>query len=263
MACQRIVLYPKRRKMENLFSVTRGAGDPPFILVHGWTCDHRAMAPVAAAFPDHECLQVDLLGHGQSPKASDYSIEAQAAAVLAVAPERALWIGHSMGAQVAIAAAVAVPARVAGIVLLDPAFIAPNEKALAFGEGVRTQLARVDIPSMIEAFGRGQFVKAADTEAVEELVATMKATDPAVVRAAWEAVMSWDGRRAIAQVACPALMITIDKSLNRPADVARLNNRLMTGQVAGSGHMVQFEVMDQVAAMIRRFLEINHLVSGR
>lgn len=247
--------------MENLFSVTEGAGTPSFVLVHGWTCDHRAMAPVAAAFPKHQCLLVDLLGHGHSPKASDYSIEAQAAAVLAVAPERAVWIGHSMGAQVAIAAAVGAPGRVAGLVLLDPAFIAPNDKAQAFGEGMRTQLGRVDIPSMIEAFGRGQIVKAADPEAVEELVAIMKSTDPAVTRAAWDAVLAWNGRAAIAQVACPALMITIDKSLNRPADVVRLNNKLMTGQVAGSGHMVQLEVMDQVAAMIRRFLEINLLLS--
>jgi pimeloyl-ACP methyl ester carboxylesterase len=258
-----IVLYPKRQRMENLFSITEGTGDPPFVLIHGWTCDHRAMAPVAAAFPEHRCVSVDLLGHGRSQKASDYSIEAQAAAVLAVAPERAVWIGHSMGAQVAIAAAVAAPGRVAAIVLLDPAFIAPNEKALAFGEGMRAQLARVDIPSMIEAFGRGQFIKAADPDAVEELVAIMKATDPAVVRAAWDGILRWDGRAAIAQVACPALMITIDKSLNRPADVVRLNNKLLTGQVAGSGHMVQLEVMDQVAAMIRRFLEFNLLVSKR
>ena len=247
--------------MENLFSVTEGAGTPPFVLVHGWTCDHRAMTPVAAAFPEHQCLLVDLLGHGRSPKASDYSIEAQAAAVLAVAPERAVWIGHSMGAQVAIAAAAAAPRRVAAIVLLDPAFIAPGDKALAFGEGMRAQLARVDIPSMIETFGRGQIVKAADAGAVEELVAIMKRTDPAVTRAAWEAVLAWNGRAAIAEVACPALMITVDKSLNRPADVVRLNNKLMTGQVAGSGHMVQFEVMDQVAAMIRRFLGINLLLS--
>jgi pimeloyl-ACP methyl ester carboxylesterase len=37
----------------------------------------------------------------------------------------------------------------------------------------------------------------------------------------------------------------------------------MTGQVAGAGHMIQFEVIDQVAAMMRRFLEINPSVSNR
>lgn len=249
--------------MQKLFSTVRGAGNLPFTLIHGWTCDHGAMMPVADAFPDHASTLVDLLGHGKSPKASDYSIEAQAAVALAVAPPRSIWIGHSMGAQVSIAAAVAAPERVAGLVLLDPAFIAPHDKARAFGEGMQAQLARVDIPSMIEVFGRNQILKATDDAAVEPLVATMKATDPAVTRAAWDAIMAWDGRAAIARVTCPSLMIVVDKPLNRPADVARLNENLMTGQVAGSGHMVQFEVMDQVAAMIRRFMEINHLVSER
>ena len=75
--------------MEKLFSITRGAG-APMVLVHGWTCDHGAMEPVAEAFPDFECHLVDLLGHGRSPKAADYAIERQAEAVLAVAPERAI-----------------------------------------------------------------------------------------------------------------------------------------------------------------------------
>jgi len=246
--------------MKKLFTTTSGAGDPPLVLIHGWTCDHRAMAPVAAAFPDHRSTLVDLLGHGRSPKAASYAIEAQAEAVLAVAPERAVYIGHSMGAQVAIAAAVAAPARVAALVLLDPAFIAPHDKALAFGEGMRAQLARVDIPSMIEVFGRNQIVSASDPAAVERLVGIMKANDPAVTRAAWDAILDWDGRAAIAAVGCPVLLIVIDKPLNRPADVARLNPKVVTGQVAISGHMLQFEVMDQVATMMRRFLQINALV---
>lgn len=243
--------------MKKLFTTTSGAGNPPLVLIHGWTCDHRAMAPVAAAFPEHQATLVDLLGHGRSPMAASYAIEAQAAAVLAVAPERAVYVGHSMGAQVAIAAAVAAPERVAALVLLDPAFIAPHDKALAFGEGMRTQLARVDIPSMIEVFGRNQIVSAADPAVVEALVGVMKATDPAVTRAAWDAILAWDGRKAIAAVDCPVLLVAIDKALNRPADVARLNPKVVTGQVAISGHMLQFEVMDQVAAMMRRFLQIN------
>lgn len=243
--------------MQKLSSITVGAGDPPLVLIHGWTCDHRAMLPVADAFPAHRSTLVDLLGHGASPRAMSYAIEAQAAAVLAVAPERAVYIGHSMGAQVAVAAAIAAPARVAALVLLDPAFIAPHDKALAFGEGMRAQLARVDIPSMIEVFGRNQIVSATDPDAVEEIVAVMKATDPAVTRAAWDAILDWDGRAAIAAVGCPVLLIAIDKALNRPADVARLNPKVVTGQVAISGHMLQFEVMEQVAAMMRRFLQIN------
>jgi pimeloyl-ACP methyl ester carboxylesterase len=246
--------------MEKLYTVTRGAG-PTMVLVHGWTCDHEAMAPVAAAFPDHECRLVDLLGHGRSPKSDSYAIERQAEAVLGVAPPSAIWIGHSMGAQVALAAAAAAPDRVRAVVLLDPAAIVPHDKAAAFLRGVAAQLARVDVPAMIEAFGRNQIVQAADLDAVERLIATMRATDPQVTRAAWDAVLAWDGPATVARVRCPILLIGIDKALNRPADVARLNNKIMTAQVAGSGHMLQFEVMDQVEPMIRRFLAINDLLS--
>lgn len=250
--------------MEKLHSLTRGAGSPPFVLIHGWTCDHDSMSPIANAFPDHACHLVDLLGHGRSPKTGDYAIESQARAALATAPEaKAIWIGHSMGGQVALAAAVAAPARVGGVILLDPAFIAPHEKARAFGDGMRTQLARVDIPQMMEAFARNQIVRAGDPAAVERTIATMKATDPDVTRAAWDAIMAWNGRETLERVSCPILLITIDKPLNRPADLVRINNKIMTAQVAGSGHMLQFEVMDQIAPMIRRFLEINDLLSRR
>lgn len=246
-----------------LHTVASGTPGAPLrlLLVHGWTCDHGSMTPVAAAFADADVTSVDLLGHGASPKAAGYAIADQAAAALAATAGRAVWIGHSMGAQVALEAARLAPDRVAGVVLLDPAFIVPTDKARAFGEGMRTQLARVDIPSMIEVFGRGQIVRAADPAAVEALIATMRATDPAVVRSAWDAILDWDGAAALAAMPCPGLVIAIDKPLNRLPDLARANPKLMTAQVAGSGHMVQFEVMDQVAAMIRRFLDLAGPVS--
>lgn len=240
-----------------------GATDAtPLLLIHGWTCDHQAMAPVAAAFPERARRSVDLLGHGATPGGGDYAIATQARAVLEVAPPRAILIGHSMGGQIAVEAAAQAPDRVAGIVLLDPAFIAPYDKTRAFGEGLRQQLARLgnaEIPAMMEAFGRRQIVRAADDAGMEALLDVMKATDPAVVRAAWSAICDWDGEAALARVRCPALVIGIDKALNRPADLIRVNKTVMTATVAGSGHMVQFEVMDQVAAMIRRFFLLNGL----
>ena len=246
-----------------LHTLRRGTPGAPlrFVMVHGWTCDHGAMAPVAAAFPEADSTLVDLLGHGRSPKADSYAIADQAAAALEATAGRAVWVGHSMGAQVALEAARQAPDRVAGVVLLDPAFIVPTDKALAFGQGMQAQLARVDIPAMIEVFGRNQIVSASDPAAVEAMVATMRATDPAVTRAAWDAILGWDGRAALDAMPCPGIVIAIDKPLNRLADLARVNNKLMTGQVAGSGHMIQFEVMDQVAAMMRRFLKLNGLLS--
>ncbi|MBW7946564.1 MAG: 2-succinyl-6-hydroxy-2,4-cyclohexadiene-1-carboxylate synthase, partial [Sphingomonadaceae bacterium] len=54
--------------------VTRAGKEPALALVHGWTCDHRAMQPAADAFPAQKAVMPDLPGHGGSPKTGDYAI---------------------------------------------------------------------------------------------------------------------------------------------------------------------------------------------
>lgn len=244
--------------MKLAFSDT-GTKRPTFVLIHGWTCNHTAMEPIARAFCNQHCINVDLLGHGLSPLSEDYSITTQARAVLDITPTGSVLIGHSMGGQIAIEAARLAPEKVAAAILLDPALIVPHEKAQGFAADLRSQLARMadaDVSAMMEAFGRRQIVKAEHPDAVDDLIQVMSRTDPAVTRAAWNAICDWKGAEALATVQCPILVIAIDKAMNRPGDLARVNRNVMTGQVAGSGHMVQFEVMDQISAMMRRFLTL-------
>jgi pimeloyl-[acyl-carrier protein] methyl ester esterase len=233
-----------------------GAG-PPLVLVHGWTCDHTTMLPVADALPGRAAVLPDLLGHGASPRADDYAIARQAEAVLAVAPRRAIWIGHSMGAQVAVEAAVRAPGRVAALVLLDPAQITPTEAALAFRDRMAADLTRDDLAAVLRAFSRSMIVKATSPAAVEALSELQARADPDATRKGWAAIWAWDGRTRLAAVTCPTLVITVEKTMNRLADIARLNRNVSTAQVTGSGHMLQYEVMDQVAPMLRRFLALN------
>jgi pimeloyl-ACP methyl ester carboxylesterase len=52
-----------------LFYEEAGVGEPPILLVHGWTCDHTYFAPQFGHFSiDHRVVAVDLRGHGQSDK---------------------------------------------------------------------------------------------------------------------------------------------------------------------------------------------------
>jgi pimeloyl-ACP methyl ester carboxylesterase len=244
-----------------LKTYTCGAGKRTLVMVHGWTCDHTAMAPLVRAFDsDHVCVSVDLLGHGASPVSDDYAIETQAKALLDVVPDRSILIGHSMGAQVAVEAACQTPEKIAGIVLLDPAQIIPIEKSRLFGEGMRTHLDQKDPREVLAAFAGSQAVRVADMAESQASIAQMLTTDPDVIRKAWHAIMDWQGADRIAAVACPALVIAIDKPINRLVDLARANKKLLTGQVVGSGHSLQFEVMDQVKPMIDRFLHLHALV---
>lgn len=233
----------------------------PLTLIHGWCCDAGAMAPVAAAFPDRPVSALTLPGFGGTAPVNDLSTAAQAAWVLAQAPARSIMVGHSMGAQIALEAAVQAPDRVAGIVLLDPAKLVPTDKAQAYFEGMAAQLRKLDFASMVRAFARQQIVQAHDAAAIDALVDTMAFTPPDVARAAWDGLLAFDGPDRLARLEVPALMIVVERPMNRPADVARAaaRIRMMTGQVAGSGHMLQFEVMDQVEAMMRRWLALNRL----
>jgi pimeloyl-ACP methyl ester carboxylesterase len=236
----------------------------PFVLVHGWCCDHRAMSPVADAFPDRRHFLVDLPGHGGSADRGDAAISAQAAAVLSAVPvARFIAVGHSMGGQIALSMAASAPGRVAGAVLLDPARILPDEKVVAAGLAMQRNLARQPTADIVRAFARAQLrgpvVAAA---AFDLLVETMAGTPDDLARREWDAVMAFDGPAALAALAVPTLAIVVDRSANRPADLARASRCITTGQVAAAGHMVQYEAMDQAEAMIRRWLVVAAVDAG-
>ncbi len=104
-----------------------GEGGLPVIFAHSlgghlgqWA---RALAHLQRS---RRALAWDLRGHGGSelPADGDHSVEAQAGDLLAILDgrgiERAVFVGHSLGAMVAIAAAGRAPARCAGLFLEDP-----------------------------------------------------------------------------------------------------------------------------------------------
>jgi pimeloyl-ACP methyl ester carboxylesterase len=238
------------------FEVLEGEARPALLLVHGWSCDREAMRPVADAFAGHRRVLVDLPGHGASGGGFG-SVEAVAEAVAGASDAGAVVVGHSLGALVALEIARRGWARAA--VLLDPGPIVPSEAGRASVEGMRAALAAREPREIVEAFARQQFVGPVDEAAVGPLVATMAATRADVAREAWGAMLAYDGAAALAACEAPVLAVVAPKGLNRAADLARLNRRVMTGQVAGSGHMVQLEAMEQVAAMMRRFFALEDL----
>jgi pyruvate dehydrogenase E2 component (dihydrolipoamide acetyltransferase) len=114
-----------------IFTLSAGSpATPPVVLIHGIggsaTTWEGVIESVAAT---HHVVALDLPGHGRSdapdPARFDYGIEHLAATVLAVLAElrvsRATLAGHSLGGAIAIAAALAAPDRVAGLVLVDSA----------------------------------------------------------------------------------------------------------------------------------------------
>jgi lipase len=102
-----------------------GEGPDPLVCLHGITAQHRAFNAAARHLgPSRGLVGVDLRGRGNSDKPdSGYGLATHASDVVRVLDylglEDAVLLGHSMGAFVALKAALAYPDRVRALVLLD------------------------------------------------------------------------------------------------------------------------------------------------
>jgi pimeloyl-ACP methyl ester carboxylesterase len=122
------------------------------VLLHGLTATHRyvVMGSTALQRAGHDVLAYDARGHGASdpapsPEAYEYAdLAADLVAVLDEAGmERAVLAGASMGAHTAVRVALEQPGRVAGLVIVTPAYDPeswPGDLARwdALSDGLRT-----------------------------------------------------------------------------------------------------------------------------
>jgi pimeloyl-ACP methyl ester carboxylesterase len=133
-----------------------GAGARVVVLTHGLLMDHRMytrLAPTLAR-AGHRVIAVDMLGHGASQQPHDmtaYSMQQYGRDVLALLDHldvaEAVIGGTSLGANVALEAAVAAPDRVRGLVLEMP--VLENALPAAAAAFVPLALAlRVSMPTM-------------------------------------------------------------------------------------------------------------------
>src|SRR4051794_26846260 len=139
-----------------------GSGPRLTILLHGLLFSQYMHETLARALAERgqRVVTIDLLGHGESDRPRDkwrYSMPAFGREVVALldelGEEQAVLMGTSLGANVALEAAVAAPARVRGLVIEMPVLeyaligcaiaFTPIMVALTAGEPVMRAVARV------------------------------------------------------------------------------------------------------------------------
>jgi pimeloyl-ACP methyl ester carboxylesterase len=240
---------------------------PPVLLIHGWCCDHRHMAPLAEHFSSrgHAVVSLDLRGHGRSDKPPQaYPISAFADDVAWCCRELQLQqpvlIGHSMGGIVAYEVAARAPQLPGAIVMLDSAVVmpAPVREAVPHVLGL---LSGPDYAVHLRDFvAKALFLPSDDGARKASILDHMAAAPQHVMVAAYAGLGEYDAQ-ATGRVGVPALYIAADEPSPR-CDMARLHEllpQLQLGQTVGSGHFCQLEVPEQVHPMIDRFLAIAAL----
>ena len=173
-----------------LFFTDEGAGDPPILMVHGFSCDgHDWMWQIPHFAARHRVIVVDLRGHGRSSVPDDGYEPKQFAADIAGLLEQldvgpVVAMGHSLGGAIVSALAVERPELVSAVVSVDPGYLLPDE-------------VRPLVEGMAAALGTTDPVVAAQ----QFLSATYSAATPAALK-------SFHMRR-IAGVPGPVLVATL------------------------------------------------------
>jgi 3-oxoadipate enol-lactonase len=195
---------------------TEGDG-PAVVLLHGLTATRRYVlhGSHGLARAGYWTVAYDARGHGESdpapdPAAYEYSdlVEDLRAVMDGLEIERAVLAGVSMGAHTAVRFALEDPDRVAGLVLITPAFDGTDAERF---EGLGDALEDGGIDGFLSAWGAGdvseRFRTAAMTNARQRLE---RHRDLRPVAAALRVVPSstpFDGLDALADVRAPALVV--------------------------------------------------------
>ncbi|KDA05985.1 hypothetical protein DC31_12065 [Microbacterium sp. CH12i] len=117
--------------------LTWGASDAPkhALLVHGLGSSAALMWRIGDALANAgwQATAVDLRGHGDAPRALDYTVAAYAADIAAARPDHGdTWdavIGHSLGAAASTVAAASDESWTKQLILIDPALFVDDRDA--------------------------------------------------------------------------------------------------------------------------------------
>jgi pimeloyl-ACP methyl ester carboxylesterase len=133
----------------------------PVVLLHGLTATQRyvVMGSRSLERSGHRVIAYDARGHGESPPAASYAYPELAADLLALLDDRGLerpvLAGASMGAHTLLRLALEHPDRVAGCVVITPAFHPESPPDLDRWDRLADGLRGGGVDGFVEAYGLG------------------------------------------------------------------------------------------------------------
>lgn len=252
-----------------LHTETTGAG-PDLVLLHGWGMNGAVWETVAESLSaDYRVTIIELPGHGHSPFAGGLdSLRDWARACLSAAPDRAVWIGWSLGGQIAVQAALLSPRRVSGLVPVaaSPCFVQADGWPHAVARGTLAGFAatlRDDPRTTLERFlalqVRGSAEARPTLRRLRQGLSDRPDPDPAALDRGLELLRETDLRDRLAGLQCPSLWLLGQRDTLVPAGVAEDIERLLPAArvrvIPGAGHAPFLSHGRESLAALAAFLE--------
>jgi pimeloyl-ACP methyl ester carboxylesterase len=205
----------------------RGSGSPTLVFVHGWCCDRSYWAAQLDHFSSRaRVVAIDLAGHGGSGSGRrEWNMPAYGQDVVAVANqlglEHMVLIGHSMGGDVIVEAALRLGPRVSGLVWVDvyPELGRSPIPPAEFRE--KTAPFREDFAGAVVPFVASMFPPSADPALVQRVASDMASAPPDVGIGSMEHAWTCEPSICAALETLSAPRVAINPE-NRPTDIESL-----------------------------------------
>jgi len=229
-----------------------GAGTPALVFVHGWSCDRSYWRDQLPYFSEEH--KVVAIGLGRQAWTMPAFGDDVVTVVAQLGLESTVLIGHSMGGDVIVDAALKLRDRVAGLVWADVYG--------SLGEpGTREEVQAFLVPfcedfvTATRDLVRRMFVPSSDTALADWVAADMSAAPPEIAVDALEHAIGND--RAILaglrKLRAPVVAINPDY---RPTDIEALRRHgVKTVLMPGVGHFVMLEDPDAFNRLLNETVE--------
>jgi sigma-B regulation protein RsbQ len=246
-----------------------GHGKVPMLFAHGFGCDQNMWRYVAPAFEDdYRVVLFDHIGAGGSdlsaydPAKYD-SLDGYAVDVIEICTglqlERAVFVGHSVSAMIAIKA----PELFSRLVLIGPSPRYINDGAYTggFSEGQINELLEfLDSNHMgwSQAMAPVIMGNSNRPELGEELTNSFCRTDPDIARRFAKATFLSDNRDDLHRVVTPSLILQCSEDVIAPQEVGRyVHDNLKDSQLTilkATGHCPNLSAPEETIKAIKAYL---------
>lgn len=254
----------------NTPNFTALGGGPTVLMLHGIGGGHLAFAPQVEtlASSGYRAIAWDMPGYGHSAPIEPYTFKALAESCIrlieALKCDSVTLVGHSMGGMVAQEVVARRPQLVNSLVLCGTtasfgkpdgdwqrAFIAQRTALLDAGKSM-AELAEVLVPQMI---GPGAL-----PEGVKLATHCMSLVPAATYRRALEALVTFDRRANLPNIAVPTLLIAGEHDRNAPPaamkKMAEAIPRSTFIEMKGIGHLQNLEAPEEFDGFLLNFLAL-------
>ncbi len=241
-------------------------GQAPVVLVHAVGLDltywDRQIATLGKC---HDVVAFDLPGHGRSPGApADWSLD-KAQAVLAgviraTGAACAHVVGLAVGGMIAQATALAHPALVRSLTLIDTAARFAEAGRAGMRERAKTTRAG-GMPAVLQSTLERWFTPetmAGRPDLIDRVTKTLLRDDPAVHAAMWDMIAALDLVAELHRVSCPTLILVGEHDQSSPPAAARQLRDGIDGAtmhvIARAAHLSPLEWPEVVDGYLLPFL---------